>query len=685
MFHVKGFSILLGFILTVAVSFSAGADQTDSPKARELSIVASLGCGPSMDVALEGNHLYVIGRGQLHVADVSDPLSPRLVGRLGGLGGVRQIVVKNHVAYITSREEGLFLVDVSQPQSPVLLSHYDTIGMSTGIAVSGNLAMIACTHSGVELVDVSNPRKPVHLSKVMTGEAQSVIARDGILYVGVWAARQLVICDIRQPRQPTILATASLDGYGDGVDVRGRFCYITTGHHSKAIRKKDPSDPGYGHGHGLEIFDVSNPAKPTFVSRVKFPVFYSIGYDMWNVTVSGNYAFVTDTHNGAFVVDVSQPECPQIVVRKPLPVPANRSEASPAAGLAVGENYIYVAGGWTDVHVMQAQNLASPVVPEPDSAPVIPPASNSNLSTNQWEIYQAGGQVHAVAISGETAWIAAGMAGLQAIRLKPVMEKLAQYETESFALDVQCCGDFVYVAEGLGGLSIWKRDAADRLTPQGRYRVKNQSIKQVVVPSPGRYAVLHVGAGNLQVVDVSDPTKPINVLSDAHPGLFYSRPLAQGLLDNRYIACQWHVSGIFWYDLYPPHDGVPCYSGHQFKQMVRAEDGVAYLGDRAVMILDGGYVLIHLKETRPPNELPRYAVADVNLSGKPNIFGQTLFVSNGRKGTVVALDITRIDQPRLLGQLELTGNPGFIAMFDGQPLIPAGYQGLLKWNLFPAP
>ncbi len=111
---------------------------------RKLTIVRSLGLGGSMDAAVDGDTLYVVGRGNLHAADVSDPAAPRIVGRLTGLDNTRQIEVRRGVAYVTAREDGLFVVDVASPHAPALLSHYDTIELATGIALSGDVALVAC-------------------------------------------------------------------------------------------------------------------------------------------------------------------------------------------------------------------------------------------------------------------------------------------------------------------------------------------------------------------------------------------------------------------------------------------------------------------------------------------------------------------------------------------------------------
>jgi len=655
----------------------ANGREAEGLYGKQLPLVGKLGLGPSMDAVVEGDTLYVIGRGVLYVADLSDPASPRVVGRLAGLGRVRQICVAAGIAYVTAREDGMFLVDVSRPQKPTLLCHYDTVELATGIAVSGDVAFVACRTAGVELVDVSDPTKPVHLSTVRTGEAQSVVARDGILYAGVWGTLELVICDVSNPRRPSVIAKAPLDGYGDGVDVRGRYCYVATGHHSRRRPRRQEGDPGYGCGHGLEIFDISDPANPVFVSRIKMPRFYRLGMDMWDVVVSGDYAFVADTYNGVFVVDVSRPREPRFVGSRQLPRPAGQGDPSPVGGIAIADDYVYAAGAWSDLHVIEAADLATRVQPEPDRTPTIPPPRQPEPDP-RFRVYKPDGQVYAAGFAGETALVAAGAAGLHAVRLWPQIRKITEYQTEGFATDVKVLGDRVYVAEGTGGLSIWKRNGAG-LARIGRYRVAGQSVRQVVVPPPGKYALVHVGPAALHIVDVSDAGNPTRALEDSRLGLLYYFPMADGLLEDRYACCHWHVSGLYWYDLYGGPK--PVYTGDNYPFRIGSRNGVVYLDHSALVTYRGKYFILRRGETRPPEDVPLYGVPGRAISGKPSIFGSTLYASDRYSGTVTAVDITRIEKPRLLGHLQLDEHPGLVVAHRDVPVVPAGYQGLLVWNL----
>lgn len=665
-------TVVLGLLLLAAES---RGPSTESTYGAELSILNEPGVGACIDVDLVEQTLYAIGRGKLYVADVSDPAGPKVIGSLGGLGHVRQLCVEHGVAYVTAREDGLFIVDVSTPDRPRLLSHYDTIELATGIDISGDVAFVACRTAGVELVDVSDPDQPRHLSTVRTGEAQSVDARNGILYAGVWGSSELVVCDVSNPRKPLLMSKTKLDGFGDGVDVRGDYCYVATGHHSRQSPRKKPGDPGYGKGHGLEIFDVSDPAGPKPVGRVKFPPLYRMGMDMWGVTASDDYAFVADTYNGLFVVDISDPGKPRIVARRQLPLVEGRDDPSPVGGLAVGEGVIYTAGIWSDLHVIEAP-MARPVLPEPDSAaPIRPPAEPE--PDPRFRVYKPEGQVHAVAFDQEVAFLAAGMDGLHAVSVSPEIKKLEEYPTQGFALGTAVFEQTVYTAEGTGGLSIWHHSGHGKLEPKGRYRAGNESIRQVVVPPPGRFALLHVGPSRLHILDVTDPANPLRVLSESHLGLFYCSPLPQGLLDDRYTCCHWHVSGLYWYDL---SGETPKATGQQYPFRIGSRNGAAFIEGRALATCQGGYALLSPDETRPPDELSIHRIPKLTFHGKPTVAGPMLYTSDRYTGQVTAIDIADPTKPQLIAQIDLPEHPGLVVVHDAVPAIPAGYQGLVVWK-----
>ena len=387
-----------------------------------------------MDVTIEGERAYAIGDRALHVLDITQPGRPRPLGKIGGLGRVRQIIVEAGIAYITSREDGLFIVNVSDPTKPTLVSRYDTIEFATGICKSGDVLYVACRSFGVELIDVSDPAAPRHLSTVRTGEAQSVVERNGYLYAGVWGTAEVVTVDVRNPWKPRITSRAPLDGYGDGVDVQGDYLYAATGHHSRRRPREKPGDAGFGHGHGLEVLDITDPPLPKAVSRVKFPPGYSIRNDMWSVTIANDHAFVADTHNGVFVLNVQDPSRPRFVAHWVVPQKDGEGLPGFVGGLVLGNDHIYVAGGGSDLHVLVALGIARVPVPEEKTAATIP-ATRPVETDAPYRVYRTDGQVYAVDFAGDAAVVACGTEGVHVLNITPHFENVSRLKAADKATD----------------------------------------------------------------------------------------------------------------------------------------------------------------------------------------------------------------------------------------------------------
>jgi len=653
--------------------------KTDSKFGTELSIAADVGIGPTQDVAFENDRLYAIGKGQLHILDAGNPKKPTLLGSVSGLGSVRQIMVRDSIAYISSRQDGLFVVDASVPTKPVLRYHYDTIEFATGLAISGEILFVACRHYGVELVDISDPYFPKHLSTVRTGEAQSVVARDGFLYVGVWGSSEVVTVNYQDPFKPLITSRAPLDGFGDGVDVEGKYLYVATGHHSKEQPRKNPGDPGFGKGHGLEVFDLSKPAEPKWLSRIKFPPLYEIGNDTWRVTVTNRHAFVTDTHNGFFLIDVSDPLAMQFSARLELPLVESKNVRGYVGGLALTDHHLFLAGGYTDLHLVSLPDVAQPQSHEADTIVAIPDAPNtSDEQQPRWRNYEPGSQVYEVAfLDDDRAVVACGSGGIHLLSLWPEIKVLSKTETQGFARDVSVSGDLIFTAESAGGLSIRRIESGSNgLTPVGHFTFSNEAIRQVEVPGNGNFALLQAGASRFLILDLSNPRKPELVLEETRHGLLYGDQMMRGLIDDRYTSVFWHVSGLHWYDL--KAQPKPVFSGDQFPERLGSSNGFATYKNQALATTRGGYLLLDRQEKRPATEVGIRKVGTLRRHlGVPSIDGDHLHTAHRAEGKITLVEIQDPADPVLLEEIEIPGNPARVSIRRNSMIIPSGYHGLL--------
>ncbi len=629
-------------------------------------------------VEVRGDRLYATGAGDFHVLDISRPAEPRMLGSVSGLGNTRQLFVRDGIAYVTARQDGLWLIDVSDDTRPEVISHYDTVEMATGIWVSGEVAFVATRCYGVEIVDVGDPKTPRHLGTLKTGEAQSCWARDGFLYIGDWAPKKLLVADVRNPLEPKIVGEGLLDGYGDGGCLRGDLCFAATGHHSRAKDEKERQ----GRGHGLEIFDVSDPTNPERISGVKFPPSYQISNDMWTARVAGDHCVVADTWNGLFVVNIADIEQPKIVAHAVLPIVEWKELPDPVGGIALGDGVIYVAGVYSGLYVAPAPGMARPVTREPDAAPVIPddPEVASAIHPD-FLSYQPGGQVRSVSlVEDDLAWAACGTVGIQAIRLgEDSLEPVGvTIPVEGEVWHVSVSGDRLYAAESAGGLGIYKIGPDLGLTEIGRLRLKGKNVKQVACPPPGRFALLHCGGSQVQIADVSDPANPKIVFEDSQVGLFYGDQLVPEMRGGKYLVAFWQRSGPAWYDV---SGAEPKWIGNTpDERMFSWKEGACALGERLLVMQRGRYSLLEPGDLRDFESLPSFGIEGHRLSGRPtsNAAGDRLAIASRHERRIEVLDISEVENPVLLREYELFGHPGACAFRrDGRLVVPAGYQGLL--------
>lgn len=703
--------ISLALLLLASSAIAADEPNTVSIKfENEQRPTADAGVGPGMDVVREGEFLYMLQGRNLMVLSVKDPAQPVVVGKLENVGNLRQIVVRGNVAYITAREDGLFVVDVSDRTAPRLLSHYDTIEFATGIALKDQYAFVAQRWFGVEIIDISNPAKLRQVSIMRVGEAQSCVVSGGYLYAGAWGECRVAICDVRNPANPKQVAAVKLNGRGDGLCVENGVLYAAYGHHQPGAAHS-LKDPRYGNGNGMDIFDVSNPAKPKRLSRVQFAWRYYHGWpDTWRVKLSFPYAYLYHTHNGIFILDVSDPKQPKELAQiriprypgekgyrklrtsdksgvRPIVLPFEPKQVcySPVCGLTTVDGQMYFTGLFTDLHIYKNDDLVRTLTHEDDDAGKLKISGDfhdfkalESVGLKNLKTYRPDGQVYAAVEHNGHVYVASGSAGIHVLNKELVL--LKQYPTAGFVMDVQVCGDKLYAAQGAEGLVCYKvhGPTLERVTS---YEA-NRAIKQVRVAPNGRYAVVHVGRTAYEILDVSDWNNIKRAKRErGWAGLVYYRQLCNGFIDGRYICGTWCAGRTFMSDLggnepvnLPDPTGI----------MPDMEcGGYCACGEYALLTRKGGYSFYKPRLAGEyDSKLPVYRIQDgPAFRGKPAVRGNVLAACNRIDGNITVLDIADLTTPKLMYKFKVSGNADLPFIGDGFLLIPVGYQGLIKFDL----
>jgi len=479
--------------------------------------------GETIDVFVQGHYAYVAARGipgwdaGLSIVDISNPRSPAKVGAYqtpmpqDGLSTWRTVFVSGHYAYVGDYS-GMRIVDTSDPSVPKEVGSYQTFGGVDDLFVSDQYAYLAS--GSLQIVDVSNPSNPLLISWAL---------QDWLWYVSVYNQKAYVIddrlagfhiVDVSNPANPVKLGAYQAIGELENVFVSGEHAYL-----HGSIR-----DTG---NNGLWIVDVTDSNNPALASNLQ------VGF-VEDVIVSDERAYVVSSGEGLVIVDVSDPSQPRHLAL---------SEIS-GQKIAISEKYVYLAGsgGGSGLRIVDISNPQNPL---------------------EVGAYETPGWLEGIFVAGQYAYIVGDESGFQVVDMSNPTNptKIGNCSIPKGVSAVYVSGNFAYVATG-DGLRII--DVSDLTNPVEirSYETSHASHIQDVFVS-GQYAYLAAGHvvvdilvsgqyaqlsadGGVQVVDISNPTDPIEIYTLPTPGeakgLFVSGEYVYvadgttGLLILRFVA-----------------------------------------------------------------------------------------------------------------------------------------------------
>ncbi len=643
--------------------------------------MGGLGIGATMDVAYRDGFLYAVQsgaypvknpvhNGRLVVVDARDSAAPKVCGVLEGIGSARQIELDGSIAYITAREDGLLVADIGDPYHPKLVSRYDTVEYATGLAVANGLCVVSLRQYGLELIDARDPARLRHIGLIRTGEAQSLWIDGHHVYAGVWGTKELVIADIERPAAPRVVARAPLDGRGDGVTVRNGICYAATGQHARGPE-------GERLGNGLELLDVRDPARPVRLSGVKFPPYYGLTFDMWDVQLAGDTALVSNTRNGLYVVDVADPMRPCIVSSVRLPrLPDGTHE--PITGFALDGSRLFVAGGAADTYLFACDQPLAPAYAM--RAEVCPGAKTAafELETVNGSPMRAsraleGWNVRFVERWGGLLYAACSAQGVAVVDAL-TFAQIGHIPTEGFAYTVRRVGEYLFIAEHHAGMAVYKIEG-DRYRPVARHRAPGGlSVLDLLPSGDGRLMLLQVASLGVEMLDISRPETPRAVGDSlSYIGLFYGRHFPSRAQGNRFFFAV-NRDGCF--SVEPGPDGLSVrqlpYKAGQLS--FTTESGLELLGEDLLCLHAGEYVL--MREGEPPSIKGPIEGAALGM-GVPRAGGGLLVVAERSTGHIVIAEMQADLHARCLCEMQTTGSPDVACVMPETVYIPLGHQGLL--------
>lgn len=625
-------------------------------------------------LALEGNRLYVGGRGWLAVYDVgTDPAQPKLLGKTDELATVRQLAVEDGLVAAVARESGVWFVDCRDAAQPKVTGHYPSVSNCTGVDLAGSVCFVGGSRSGIDFIDISDPMRPQLVGNVREEpvESQSVAYRNGYLYSSEWTGKCVSVWDVHDLATPRRTSLAPLASNGDGAWPQGRWLYAPTGW-SQADKKVDRPHPGQM---GLEIFDLADPAQPKRLSRVDFAYVSPGGVDMWIARASGDLVFVAANCGGLYAVDVTDRSAPKVADRwvslraTGAARKAKLGSTRPSdcvASVAPGDGVVYVAGPALGAQTIVAKGarreaVRRGAVPKGwKSRPPRPPVSDAYF---RWLPSDASlsACVTGLAVKDDTAYAACGAAGLFVLALTADGIREVKRFSLPECLDVSVAGNRLFVAAGRCGFI-------------GYEIVSPTELKEVLrVPSCGARDVYALGDGtrwatfNTTVYDLAGGAAPKPLVNLVHQSR-WDKFMCPDLIAGRWTAGNSSLKHFGWADLAATEVKETVVSGYKTHSGT-----ICAFGEKAFVADNGQWAIVEpgVTELKGLRDFPKGGIS----RGLPRARGSLVALSG--HGGVGVWNFSDPQAPKTVATWRVKGFVEAISFWRDRVVLPARDLGVL--------
>ncbi len=382
------------------------------------------------------------------------------------------------------------------------------------------------------------------------------------------------------------------------------------------------------HASGLQVIDITNPDSPQIVGSVDTPSLAR------GVAISGTHVYIADWGSGLQVIDITNPESPQIVGSVDTP--------GEAWGVAVSATHAYVADRDSGLQVIDITNPESPQIV-------------GSLDTP--------GSAHGVAVSGSHAYVADWGSGLQVIDITdPESPQIVgSVGTPGGARGVAVSGNYAYIADYAGGLQVIDITAPESPQIVGSVGTAHRAYGVAVL---GTHAYIADYESGLQVIDITYPESPYIVGSVDTPGYAWSVAISA---THAYIA-----------DTFPGLQVIDI-TNPEGPQIVGGVDtpgyayGVAVSGSHAyVADYTSGLQVIDITTPESP-----HIVGSVDTPGEAwgvAVSGSHAYAADYDSGLQV-IDITNPTSPQIVGTVDTPGNAYGVAVSGGHAYVADGGTG----------
>ncbi len=332
---------------------------------------------------IEDNYLYIIGRNDMHILNIEDPIYPEILCYFESDGIYNEngpsCIKYNNYLYCN----GGLILDVSEPENPQIAGNYkpeQVYDQIVDIFIDEGYLYVANWENGFYILNLSNPTQPEFCSLYLYFDFfHGIYKKDNYAYVT--SMNGLTILDVSEPENGFVVGSNNNISWCNDILVENDYAYVVS-------------------DYGLTVFDVNTPESPLLLSSCsggggklikKDSIIFAGGFlvnrlNVYNVSnpnniqhigcynfmrnphdycIKDNYLFIsdanyhspnTDYNGGLKVIDISNPENLEIVtVNNPDTTRYYRS-------IEIKDNYVFMGSNEPGIYVFDVSNPLSPIV-----------------------------------------------------------------------------------------------------------------------------------------------------------------------------------------------------------------------------------------------------------------------------------------------------------------------------------
>jgi hypothetical protein len=618
----KGNHLRFGLIVALLLLFIPNATfAAAQDNGSDWKLISQVG-GTTQAIFLDGQTLYVGIGMHIEVFDVSNIQAPVLLGSSPILPNFIESITGDGSQYLYAAcgASGVQVLDISNPSSPALAGSYDTLGYTEDIYLKDNHAILADGPNGIQVLDISVPSSPQWVSEAYSLAYAYDIEMSGNTLYAAGGGSGLLVVDLSNVAQLQEKGVVSMDGFLYALAISGKSLY---------------SANAWG---GVGMADISDPLVPKVLDALT-----TNGWAM-DVDIENTSLLVMDGTDGVRLYDISN-SSPQLSI-------------------------LYEDTGFTYQGILQGSHA---FVTDKEQGLLTLDFSNKNdprLVHNYLPILDA----RRVTMSGNAAYVAAGLSGMRAIDLsspaKP--QEAFWFDTEGgYANKVLVEGNTAYLSTHLATqypLRIF--DISDPLHPQLVGQVPND---EAVFNSAFRSLAysngyIYVPGENFDIaVDVQDATNP-KVMGN----IPFENPINADAQGNLLITVNNNEL-----QLVDVSDPSALAEISKFARTTTGE-GIVFLDETTVVTSsDSGIMVVDVSNPASPRQISNLAVQGTVME----IFldGSTAYLSC-LGGGIQIVDLSAIEQPTLIGSVETPGIAYDCSVQGNTLLVADSYGGLLVYQ-----